>query len=792
MQSIDVMFERILYSEVNKYSESGLNFVIARASRIDNGEHITVKGDMLEAVKYENYRLFGATEEDKKYNEPVFKFKSFHIIAPIDKKGAYKYLIRYCKGIGPVASDEIIEHFGASVIDTLMEDPDKILEVTSLSESQRLTIHEHFKFSNMHVGRVIAELSSLLEGFRVSHKTIEKIAGAFQSSTLEIITKNPYILINFPRMGWETVDSIARQRFNVDAESPVRIVAAIAEVARRQSDDGHTCYKKEHLGKGIFELVGSKVKDEWLEWSIRDGVLHQDGDIYQLVESRRAELLIAANIARLTRDALPLEVFIGNEGLEGDQLVIPDLLLENGVAIVSGIPGSGKTYAISYVCNNIERVLSDMVFKFAAPTGRAAKKLKELLDHHNPSNSFACSTIHRLLRWVFSEKEAGVPESVSKPKRGRERFEFPDDDYAEEKDDDLPVGLYTLEETSMVDIFMGSSLLSKIPSGSRVCFVGDPYQLQSIRAGAFLRDMLDAGVPSVRLETPRRNAGRIARACCDIKNGACPTPSPKFDLETGENWLHFEASEPEDIQNVIVRIYEKTKLDKFKDIQMISPQKETAFIGCEDMNKVLSKLLNPRQQDVMKGVRSGLPFTVGDKIIRTKNGTVNGLVLDADDGYDEEWDWETGESQSKSCTWNGERYQIIPTAVVNGDIGEILGSLCHDNKWNVVVSFMNPIRICMLPMSDHKLSLAYAITTHKCQGSGARCIITPISNVFYSGLYTRELVYTTLSRAEERLYTVGSMDALGEAVKRKTLDKRRTRLKDFVKKSMMKENCHDI
>lgn len=773
MKTIEVELIKILYSEPNRYSESGVNFVIAKARYVSRNEEIIVKGEMLEAVQYESYKLFGETELDKKYNELVFKFESFHVLTPMTNKGAFKYFTRYIKKIGPVASGEIVEYFGPNVIDDLINSPDRIFEVESISEKQSYEVFEHFRSNQIHNCYAIAELTALFEGFKVSKKVIDKIVRSFGSSSLEILNKNPYILTKFPRMGFDTVDEIARAKFNISVESPVRVVAAINEAMNRNSDNGNTCCVRADMEIESFKLIGVRIKSEWIDWAIRDEVIvsHTEGNnqIYQLVDHYEAERDIALNIVRITRDVFPIYLDLDLSGLEGDQLTIPGMVLNNGVSCLAGIPGSGKTYAISYLCNQIEKSIPEMVFTFCAPTGRASKRLKEMLDHHNPHNNFSCSTIHKVLKWVFSDKEADVPESIAKPKRGRSRFQFSDDDTEE-----LPVGLYIIEESSMVDIFMAAALLRKIPSGSRVCFVGDPYQLPSIRAGSFLRDILYAGVPSIKLETPRRNAGKIVQACWQIKSGITPSPSLKLNLEANpaENWIHIEQDDPESIQKTIIALYEKSKADKFWDIQTISPQKEKDFIGCKDLNRVLSKLLNPKQIDVMENGRSGLPFTIGDKVMRTRNGIVDNLdILGNGSLYDEECD---------EVEWKGQSYSINRISVVNGDMGIVLGSTNINYKWYVVIEFRNPTRLCILPLSDHKIELSYANTVHKLQGSGAKCVIAVLSDLFFSGLITRELGYTMISRAEEKILTVGSIAALRNSVKRKTIDQRRTRLKDLV------------
>ena len=210
---------------------------------------------------------------------------------------------------------------------------------------------------------------------------------------------------------------------------------------------------------------------------------------------------------------------------------------------------------------------------------------------------------------------------------------------------------------------------------SRLIIVGDPYQLPSIRAGAFLRDLLATPIPAVKLETPRRNAGRIVIACWNIKSGLTPKPSVKFDLdsEPKENWIHIEQDDPERIHRIILELNKKSSMDKFWDMQVISPQKKIDHIGCDDLNKALSLLLNPKQIDIMGGQKSSLPFTIGDKVIRTKNAIVSGIVIPSDANM-EEWDFSDDEETNKyDLEFQGVPYNVYNTRVVNGDLGVVIG-----------------------------------------------------------------------------------------------------------------------
>jgi exodeoxyribonuclease V alpha subunit len=796
-ETIDITIEKILHYKTSEYSQAGVSYLIAKCST-SKGEILTIKGEMENAICWESYRVTGKYSNSEKYNsDTIFKFVTHHVISPTTKKGAFKYFSNHIKGIGKVYSSAIINSLGDNAIDLLVEDPNIIFSVEDIRDSVAKEVFQHFVSSSARTAVVTAEITELLDGYSVPKNVIGAIVSNFGGSSLAVIQENPYILMRYPRMGWDKVDTIARKVFGVPNDSHSRVLAAIKESIDRHSDIGHTCCSKAELSMGFFQLTSMRLLDEWIGFAFDDNLIRGDvinnNNMYQLTSHFKAETEIAFNLRRIDSDAFPIDVKLRGEGLEEDQLEAFRTMESHGVAILAGIPGSGKTYTVAKFANELSESYPEMLFMFGAPTGKAAKRLKELLDHHNPNNNFECSTIHKILRWKFSTKEVGVPEQYAKANRGRPRFESAWDsndndgyDY-EDKEYGLPVAVYIIEESSMCDIFMMASLTNQIPSGSRLIIVGDPYQLQSIRSGAFLRDVLAAGLPAVKLETPRRNAGRIVRACCDVKNGLSPKPSVKFDLAIGENWIHIEETEPEGIHNIILELNKKSSMDKFWDMQVISPQKKIDYIGCDDLNKSLSRLLNPSQSDIMGNVKSSLPFTIGDKIIRTKNAVVNSLVRSSScDGWGGDVCDDELDERDYEVMFNDTEYKVFPERIVNGDMGIVLGSTFFENKNHVVVELKNPTRLCILPISDPHIELAYAVTVHKFQGSSTKCILVPVHSSFYwnernkTGLMSRELIYTMLSRAEDKLITIGTLSSLGDAVRRKTIDYRKTRLKDFI------------
>jgi len=269
-------------------------------------------------------------------------------------------------------------------------------------------------------------------------------------------------------------------------------------------------------------------------------------------------------------------------------------------------------------------------------------------------------------------------------------------------------------------------------------------------------------------------------ACHAIKDGKPPQPGRSVDLATGENWVHIERRTPEEIAATIVELHKPgtTFTDLYWDFQVVTPQRGRLAFGCEGLNNKLSAKLNRFAANDQQGdgQGSGPPFSVGDKIVRTKNGPVDELSsFDPSVGMRKDW------------TWEGIDYSITEGYVVNGDMGVIEDIVVHSQGAWVVVKFNTPDRLCRLSYNEANIIQAYAMTCHKCQGSGFPFVVIPVHSSVYSGLMTREWIYTALSRTEKLCVTVGEFSAIEAAVKRKTVHLRKTLLADLVRQSIPQE-----
>jgi exodeoxyribonuclease V alpha subunit len=361
----------------------------------------------------------------------------------------------------------------------------------------------------------------------------------------------------------------------------------------------------------------------------------------------------------------------------------------------------------------------------------------------------------------------------------------------------------------MMDVRLAARFLQAIPSGSRLLIVGDHHQLPSVGPGSVLRDLISAGLPCTILDRPRRHSGAIAHACWRIKEGQKTHPRLISDEESGgnANWTHLEIKSDYDILAMIVQIHRNYIAQYGREaakanLQVISPEKK-GTLGCYNLNAVLSPVVNPlpsaaegRESFALSnGEDHEKSMRIGDRVVRTKNGTVKCLldpkithrelaatVGDTAARIMESAGWK---SVAKSVMIGDRRYLVAGCYVVNGDMGEIMASKGNGPFRSTVVRFANPERLCMLPSGDAYLLLAYAMTVHKMQGSSMPICIIPLSSFYWNekfntGLFSRELVYTAFSRPSERLITVGRISELSAAIERKTIGRRMTRLREIM------------
>jgi len=766
---LETRLRRVVFHQRSKFNPSGVPFLIAST---DSG--YSVKGSMLQPVPDELYRFYGDYKDDQKYGR-AFHFDSYEVVIDRSEAGVVQYLSRHINGLGKALASRIVEHFGVDTLEILRNEPDRLAEVSGMTANIRDSVRSHFE-SCPNDPMAVAKVIDLFRDHKFPRKLADKVVEDFGSDAPQVIVDNPYILLAYRRVGWKGVDTFAMETVGYPKDGIGRQRAAFAESIRILSEDGHTYCSLDDAIFTAHGLIKQRVTEEAIE-SLADlgQIVVWTADqqrFVALTSLYRAEQTIADRLSLLsTATVEPLDN-VNFDGLEKEQADAIRNAEEFPVSLIAGGPGTGKTFTIAHYLSQVIDQTKGSVLVIA-PTGKAAKRAEEVLTERLKTDRVKFSTIHRALGFtVGSDEPEGVPASSSKRGRGRVSS-----GYMFHETNPLPYGRIVIDELSMVDVQLFASLLRAISLGTQVILVGDQDQLPSVGPGSVLRDLMHR-IPTTELVAVRRNAGRIVKACHALKNGKVPEPSKDLNPAEGENWVHIECGDLSMVAETIVDLHRSTKtFDPKWGMQVVTPQNGGLPVGCENLNGLLANYINPCRGAENPDDESQR-FRIGDKVVRTKNATVDQLI-DNGDSYDDIFE-EYDDAKTWQCA--GKTYKLAPTTIVNGDIGEVKDIVFGSHATYVVVEFKLPNRVVRLSMAEPHLVQAYALTCHKMQGSSAPYVIVPVSSRFYwntktgNGLFSREWLYTAMSRAEKILVTVGEYAAVMAASTRRTIHLRRTRL----------------
>ncbi len=675
-----------------------------------------------------------------------FAVEHVEVKPPATKDAVFKYLSSgLFKGIGEVTAYAIVEKFGENALNIIETDPAKLAQVKGVSVKKAMSISETYMSL-----REMQETIVYLQGYGVPLNTALRIYKAYEASTRRIIEENPYRLVDdVDGIGFITADKIAKLT-GIPANSKFRISAALVYLLKDAMEkNGHTYLPRNELVNETDKLLS--LDDENVEELINDALcdceiegkivrLEKDGkEVVMYSRNYICEQSIAAHIVNLISAGASVSLNIEEDLKEYERLkhitfhesqrAAIRSCLECGVNVITGGPGTGKTTIIQCIIE-VLRARNYSVC-LCAPTGRAAKRLSE-------ATGLEAKTIHRLLDLDFTD--------------GKGRFRFNEDTKLEQD-------VVIVDEVSMCDEYVFNALIKSIKYGGRLIMVGDKDQLPSVGAGNVLADVISCGIVPVSYLTHIYRQGEdsyIVTNAHRINKGLMPVIDNKCKDFFVDNKADATAALNVITDMVSRRIPAYAGVNP-RDIQVLCPMKK-GIIGVENMNVRLQETLNPF---------GGKPqLQVGNRIFR-KGDKVMHIVND----YELEW-----QNPDDMTTGSG---------VFNGDIGYI--EEVDEKEPSIVVAFDDGKRVRYSQGDFDELTLAYAISVHKSQGSEFPVVIVAVTSGNYM-ILTRNLLYTAVTRAKNMVVLVGATENIEKMVKNNYTAKRYSLLADFVKDADRRKN----
>lgn len=674
----------------------------------DSGEMVTAVGCLPYIAPGEMISAEGSWVTHAQHGRQ-FKIEQSNRLLPTSADGIYEYLAgSTVKGIGPATAALIVDRFKEKSLDILEMHPEKLAEIKGISLTKAKDLSASFK---KQAG--VRRLTEFLCAYGIKPLVALKLYRAYGSAALETVHENPYI-ISASHIGasFAEADNLALE-LGIEGDSINRISAAVLFELQHNSGNGHCFIPRDKLIAATSQLISvpADLVSDAIDSLSENGGLVCDKvanlNVCYLTELYEAETYTAERLKSMvglkTKNSANIERLITKLESLYDISYAPlqkqsiELALNNRILVITGGPGTGKTTILKGILSLYDEL--ELETLLAAPTGRAAKRMSELTGRE-------ASTIHRLL----GAKMAEDGETVV---------------FSKHEGDPLYCDALVLDECSMVDITLMSSLLKALKPGCRLVLVGDADQLPSVGPGNVFSDIIRSQtVPTVRLTEIFRQKGdsRIVRNAHMINRGE----HPDFEANTGDFFRLRRLKGGTAVETIVElcarRLPENMKIPS-ASIQVLSPTRK-GETGTVNLNKRLQAALNPPSESKKEKLFGEAVFRVGDRVIQTKNN------------YDTIWKTKGG---------------VSGAGVYNGDIGTI--AQIDPITETLTVDFEDKLATYSFEMLN-ELEHAWALTVHKSQGSEYRAVVLALSGDVQM-LLTRGVLYTAVTRAKELLIMVG-------------------------------------
>ena len=708
---------------------------------VSGEDEITCVGIFSAIAEGENIEAQGEYTEHPTYGQQ-FKVTSFEEKAPEDEEAIERYLgSGAIKGIGLAMAARIVRRFKEDTFRIIEEEPERLAEIKGISNRKAMEIA-----SQVNEKRDLRQAMIFLQQYGITMNLAVKVYQAYGQDVYGIIRENPYRLADdIDGVGFRTADEIAA-RVGIRMDSDFRVRSGILYTLLQASGEGHTYLPETELtprASKLLNVTAEQVEKQYMDLAIeRKIILKQMEDqtqkyaasFYYMV-ANTATMLKRLNVSYDVSDAEIEQQIRGIEKKSGmtldeHQVTAVKEAVRNGLLVITGGPGTGKTTTINTIIRYFE--LEGLEIFLAAPTGRAAKRMSE-------TTGFEARTVHRMLELNGgAEGSGGFERDESNP---------------------LEADVIIVDEMSMVDISLMYSLLKAISVGTRLILVGDVNQLPSVGPGSVLRDIIQSHACNVVMLT---KIFRQASTSDIIVNAHKINHGEEVILDNKSmDFFFLKRYDADVIINVVLQLI-KQKLPKFVDatpydIQVLTPMRK-GLLGVERLNGILQRYMNPPANDKVEKEYGSTVFREGDKVMQTKNN------------YQLAWEIRTkfGLTVDKGL------------GIFNGDMGII--RQINDFAEQMIIEF-DEGRMVEYPYKLlDELELAYAITIHKSQGSEYPAVVIPLLGGPMM-LMNRNLLYTAVTRARKCVTLVGNEVTFQQMIRNTSQQKRYSGLCDRLKEN---------
>ncbi len=693
------------YSVISLQCESSRVVVVGKIHSVKPGESLEIKG------RWIVHKIYGKQ----------FQAEEFQRSMPAENEAMIRYLASgFVKGIGIVTAQRIVEQFGSETWDIIQDSPIRLSEVKGISKAKAILVGEAIRSQ-----KSLTETILFFTRFGMSPEKGAKAYKYLGDDAVKKICENPYLLVSEEYgISFKKADMIAAYE-NHDNDgyltSSARIVSGIRYILQKAALSGHTYLPYDIMMESCSRVLGvaGETIDEEIEQMLFEKKLMAVEECLYLTDLYKCEKESADMLKKLMSvefDFGPRYETAFRETLDQLHINLDETqenacisAVSNGVSVISGGPGTGKTTIVRALISVFDK--TGRTYKLAAPTGRAAKRMEQASDR-------TASTIHRLLEIDFVDEEGTML-------------------FSKNRQNPLETDVVIIDEMSMVDIELMHSLLLAVSPGTRLILIGDVDQLPAVGPGNVLHDIIESGIiPCTILEKIYRQetGNMIPLVARDINEGKVPdliTPDRSFEFKPCHN--------PRDMVREVIKIISKESAEN-DDIQVIIPGKK-GFAGTMNMNRLLQAEFNPPSEWKKEKEYGSRVFREGDKVMQIKNNY--------------ELEYRVGFEDGKG--------------IFNGDIGIVM-SIDADGGFMEIV-FDGGRRVSYDIRDADQLDTAYAITVHKSQGSEYNTVILVLMGVSPM-LQTRNLLYTAVSRAVDKLYIVGQGEILRSMVANENKKKR--------------------